>query len=314
MDKEENISLKDLQFSDIYISENIENSRIRGSDVIPDMGVVPHVYLKDIIRLRDVIRAQSRNMPEDATEFSIPFDDVLYRVTVVNDIREKVYALRRGASHTPHFDECRIPPIITDRLLEIRHGLILISGPFSSGKTTVASSYALEFSIRGGLVVTLEDPPELPLSGDHGAGRILQVQIQRDKIEKAIQSTLRMSFDLLFVSEIRTPIMAQELINASINGKLVLSTIHADSLVNALQRITVLADKDGNTKMIRETLSNGLAAVVHMEKDSNNVRQAAEYLLCNQRTKARMLSGELTRIQEDVQQLKARIANGLPID
>lgn len=311
--------LRDIIFDDLFLEADLENSRIRGLAGSSALLPVPDDLMEDIRRLFESVRVQFRNIP-DAVEFSVPYDDVMYRVSVIRDIRATVFALRRGAVHVPPMVDCNIPPIIIDRLKTLSHGLVLFSGGFSTGKTTAASAFALEFSVAGSLVVTLEDPPELALSGDHGRGRILQIQIDRGNIERAVEATMRMSFDMLFVSEIRTPAMASEVINASINGKLIVSTIHADSVVGSVMRLATLAgasqagDRAGSgSNIMRGALSGGLAAIVHMVKCDDGTRRSEELLLCNQNVRSKLNAGEYSRVQEDINQLKARISNGLPI-
>ncbi|MDD2859740.1 MAG: ATPase, T2SS/T4P/T4SS family [Acidiphilium sp.] len=311
--------LRETIFDDLYLESDLGNSRIRGLSGSPALLPVPGDLMDDIRRLFESVRVQFRNIP-DAAEFSVPYDDVMYRVSVIRDIRATVFALRRGAVRVPPLIDCNIPPIIIDRLKGLSHGLVLFSGSFSTGKTTASSAYALEFSMDGGLVVTLEDPPELALSGDHGRGRILQIQIDREHIERAIEATMRMSFDMLFVSEIRTPAMASEIINASINGKLIVSTIHADSIVGALMRLATLAgagsgggDRNSGSNVMRGSMSGGLAVIIHMTKRDDGTRGSDEILLCTQNVRSKINAGEFSRVQEDINQLKARMLNGLPI-
>ncbi|MBN6739492.1 Flp pilus assembly complex ATPase component TadA [Acidithiobacillus sp. MC6.1] len=310
--------LREVDFSDLYLEHELENSRIRGQEAGGDLCPVHDDLMGDVKRLYETVKAQFRNMP-NAHEFSIPFDDVMYRVTVINDVRQMVFALRRGALKVPPLEECGIPSIIIDRIMGLKCGMVLFAGSFGVGKTTSASAYALAYSMQGGLVITLEDPPELSLSGDHGHGRILQVQINRADIDAEIESTMRMNFDMLFLSEIRTSMLASETINASVNGKLIVSTIHADSAVSAVSRLVSLATGNGSaekdsaaSRVLREMMGQGLAAVLFLSKNSDGQRSATEILLGTQNVKSKIYQGEYSRLQDDVRQLAAQLKNGLP--
>jgi twitching motility protein PilT len=312
------MQLSELDFTDLYLEAAVEASRIRGGGFGRTLTPVPQEWAPELRRLFQAVDAQARNAPS-MRDFSVPYEDVMYRVAVIDDVRHRVYALRRGAADVPPLDACGLSSAVAQWILARKHGLILVAGGFGTGKTTTVSSLARQFAFDGALVVTLEDPPELPLSGDHGAGRILQVQVDRRNIDQEIQQTLRMAFDVLFVSEIRTPTMATEVITASTNGQLILSTIHADSAVNAVSRIATLAAGGdaraghGNEKVVREMLGSGLVAVIYMTKVGESQRAPSEYLLGGSDVRAKIGAGEYAGLQNAVNMLRNRIAMKLPV-
>lgn len=312
--------LKDYPFTDLYLERNLDASRIRGADAGAGLVPPPDDLMDDLHKLYRIVDLQARNAP-NMLDFAVPHDDVMYRVAVINDVRGAVFALRKGAMTVPLLTKCGIAEPVIDRLLGLKNGLVLIAGGFGAGKTTTAGAYVRAYTVNGALAVTLEDPPELPLSGDHGRGRCFQIQVNRKEIEAGIEGTLRMAFDMLFISEIRTPVMASEVINASINGKLIVSTIHADSAVNAVSRIMNLAADSGSggahaatERGMREMLGAGLAAVVYMSKLDNGMRAATDYLLGNGEVKSRIAAGELQGLQNSVNMLRNRISMNLPLD
>jgi twitching motility protein PilT len=312
------MQLSELNFTDLYLEASVEASRVRGGEFGRTLTPVPQEWLTELRRLYQAVDQQARNAT-GMRDFSVPYEDVMYRVAIIDDVRHRVYALRRGASDVPTIDACGIAPSVAQWILARQHGLILVAGGFGTGKTTTASSIARQFAFDGALVVTLEDPPELPLSGDHGAGRILQVQVDRRNIDQEIQQTLRMAFDVLFVSEIRSPSMATEIITASTNGQLILSTIHADSAVNAVSRLATLASGGdaragaGGEKIVREMLGSGLAAVIYMTKVGESQRAPSEYLLGGPDVRAKISAGEYAGLQNAVNMLRNRITMKLPL-
>lgn len=312
-------ALKSLPFSDLYLSSDVSQARMRstlakdGYRLLP----VPEEYYNELRRLLMVVDSHVR-AAEDASHFSVPFDDLVYRVQLIRDVRGPVYALRRSAGIVPALESCGIAAPVREYLLSLRSGLVLIAGGFGTGKTTAASSYVRELAVSGAMVITLEDPPELPLSGDHGEGRILQVQMNRRHVSEEIEDTLRMAFDALFISEIRTPLMANEVIKASISGKLIVSTIHSDSAANTVSRIIGMATESGaiGEKGVRETIANGLAAVVYMSKiagPNETIRAATEYLIASQDTRGMIASGTYSSLQNVVNSTRNRLSAGQPI-
>lgn len=94
----------------------------------------------------------------------------------------------------------------------------------------------------GGICVAVEDPPEPFLNGRHGSGRCIQVPVSPDGgYEEALILALRTRADFLFVGEIRDSSTAAQVIQASINGHLIISTGHAGSVTQGIERISALA-------------------------------------------------------------------------
>ncbi len=119
-------------------------------------------------------------------------------------------------------------------LVEIPNGLILVTGPTGSGKTTTL--YALLSTIIGKErnIITLEDPVEYELPG------IIQSQIDPDHdftFAAGLRSILRHDPDVILVGEIRDLETAQTAVNASLTGHLVLSTLHTNSSIEAIPRL-----------------------------------------------------------------------------
>lgn len=310
------LRLKDVEFTDLYLEADLAASRMRGLGGDQALVPPPDLLLDELRQLYRAVDQQRQNAPH-MQDFAVPFDDVMYRVAVIDDVRGRVYALRKGQGRVPTLAECAIHPAIIDHLMKLKSGLVLFAGGFGAGKTTSAAAYIRAYTIGGALSIALEDPPELPLSGDHGKGRCLQVQVNRKHIDEAIEDTLRMAFDLLFVSEIRTSRMAAEVINASINGKLIVSTIHADSPVSAVTRLVTLASDTatGNSgeRVIREMLGTGLAAVIYMSKLPDGKRAATDYLLGGPDVRGKIAANEMSGLQNVCNMLKNRLAMNLPL-
>lgn len=308
--------LKEIDFMDLYLESSVEASRMRGLNGDARLLPPPEALIQELRQLFRAVDQQRQNAP-GMTEFAVPFDEVMYRVAVIDDVRSRVYALRKGSSKVPRLIDCGIHDSIIAHLMQIKEGLIVFAGGFGAGKTTAASSFVRDYTMQGALSIALEDPPELPLSGDHGRGRCLQVQVNRKKIDEEVESTLRMAFDLLFISEIRTGAMAKEVINASINGKLIVTTIHADGPVNAVMRLSSLGS-DGMTgpsseRVMRDMLGSGLAAVIYISRLTDGRRAATDYLLGGPDVRAKIAANEISGLQNSVNMLRNRLSMNLPI-
>lgn len=122
------------------------------------------------------------------------------------------------------------------RLLEIREGLILVTGPTGSGKTTTLYAALRQLHARGVNIITVEDPVEYRIPG------IVQVQVNEKAgltFASALRSILRQDPDVVLIGEIRDRETAAMAIQASLTGHLVFATLHTN---DACSSITRLAD------------------------------------------------------------------------
>ena len=152
------------------------------------------------------------------------------------------------------------------------NGIILISGPTGSGKTTTlyATLKLLNDSIRN--IVTVEDPIEYTLKG------INQVQLKEDiglTFAAALRSFLRQDPDIIMLGEIRDSETAMMAIRASLTGHLVLSTIHTNSAVGTIAR---LIDMGIPPYLIAETLNISVAQRL-VRKLCSHCKQSATFQL-----------------------------------
>src|SRR5437016_5597388 len=123
---------------------------------------------------------------------------------------------------------------VSERLLENHEGIILVTGPTGSGKTTTLYSCINQIKGEGVNIVTVEDPVEYRMAG------IVQVQTQEKAgltFASALRSILRQDPNVLLVGEIRDAETAQIAVQASLTGHLVLSTLHTNDAANAVTRL-----------------------------------------------------------------------------
>ena len=120
------------------------------------------------------------------------------------------------------------------RLLENHEGIILVTGPTGSGKTTTLYSMIRQIQSEGVNIVTVEDPVEYRMQG------IVQVQVQEKAgltFASALRSILRQDPNVVLVGEVRDKETAQIAVQASLTGHLVLSTLHTNDAPNAVTRL-----------------------------------------------------------------------------
>jgi type IV pilus assembly protein PilB len=121
-----------------------------------------------------------------------------------------------------------------DKILKNPHGIILVTGPTGSGKSTTLYTAISELNVEGVNIVTVEDPVEANIAG------INQVQVNPKAdltFATALRSILRQDPDIIMIGEIRDTETAEIAVKASITGHLVVSTLHTNSAASTITRL-----------------------------------------------------------------------------
>ena len=162
---------------------------------------------------------------------------------------------------TPTLDELGLPPIFK-QLLELPNGLILVTGPTGSGKsTTLAAMVDYINEHQSGHIITIEDPIEFTHSSKKSL--INQRQVHRDTHDfaAALRSALREDPDVILLGEMRDLETIRLALTAAETGHLVMATLHTSSAPRTINRIVDVFPA-GEKNMIRNMLSESLQAVI----------------------------------------------------
>lgn len=139
-----------------------------------------------------------------------------------------------GRLDLEHLGMSREARLTMDRIIHRPHGIILVTGPTGSGKTTTLYAALTKLNDRSSNILTVEDPIEYYLDG------IGQTQVNT-KVEmtfaRGLRAILRQDPDVVMVGEIRDIETAEIAVQASLTGHLVLSTLHTNSAVGAVTRL-----------------------------------------------------------------------------
>ncbi len=121
-----------------------------------------------------------------------------------------------------------------DEFIRLPHGIVLVTGPTGSGKTTTLYSLLNRVNEPNHKILTVEDPVEYDLDG------IVQVPVNDDigvNYSRVLRTMLRQDPDIILVGEIRDPETAQIAVEASLTGHLVLSTLHTNDAPSTITRM-----------------------------------------------------------------------------
>lgn len=286
-------------FADLHIGDTF--CEVKGLDGAHASRVpAPVDWLEEIDELRKLCKEGAQ---AHGPEFSIPRGETLLRVTKVVDIKqEDVFFIRKSEARIRDIDDLSLADYVVDtwRNPKLR-GLVLIAGEMGNGKTSTAASFIVDRLTDGGLCIAIEDPPEANLNGVHGQGRCVQVHASRKTggYPEHIYHSMRTGADLIFIGEIRDQDTAFEAINASINGHLILATIHAGNCAQAVERIITYAS--GKMENAADVLATGLSMIVW--QSLNRTHQGGRVI-------TRMVFQPLVLTREDGLGIKEKIRQG----
>jgi twitching motility protein PilU len=169
--------------------------------------------------------------------------------------------LRTIQTEIPSFEQLRLPPQLKDIVMEKR-GLVLMVGGTGSGKSTsLAAMVGHRNHQSRGHIITIEDPVEYV--HPHGGCIITQREVGADtqSWDNALKNTLRQAPDVILIGEIRTRETMEYAINFAETGHLVLSTLHANSANQAMDRIINFFPEERRAQLLMD-LSFNLKSII----------------------------------------------------
>ncbi len=231
--------------SDIHI-ENVGDKvkvRFRVDGVLHTSLVLPlNVYNGVVARIKILakLRLDEKRKPQDGG-FSAKIEGhkIDFRVSTMpsyygEKIVMRILDSQKGVKPLDNLDMSPDNLALVREALEKPYGLILITGPTGSGKTTTLYSMMKELDAEQENIVSLEDPVEYQMSG------INQSQVAPEigyTFASGLRSILRQDPDIILVGEIRDKETAELAIQAALTGHLVFSTLHTNNAVGAIPRL-----------------------------------------------------------------------------
>ncbi len=233
-------------------------------------GNIKEIDAEKLVR-EDTMQYAKSCMDNEKFEHLMAFGEVDFSMTVPNVSRFRVNAFlqrssvslvfRTLASNIPTIDALNLPPVIK-QICEIKEGMILVTGPTGSGKSTTMASIINEInSTRYGHILTLEDPIEYIFKHDKCIVNQREIGHDSKSYESALRAALREDPDVIFIGEMRDVESISIAVTAAETGHLVLSTLHTLGAAKTLDRLIDVFPPH-QQQQIRVQVSTALKAVI----------------------------------------------------
>ena len=184
-----------------------------------------------------------------------------FRVNVYRQRGTVAIVARAVVPGIPSFAELGLPPVVA-RLAEEHRGLVLVTGPTGSGKTTTIASMIDHINANQAVnVVTIEDPIEVLHHDKKSIVSQREIGLDTAGFVEAMRRVLRQDPDVIFVGEMRDPETVWAALSAAETGHLVLSTLHTTNAVETVNRIVDFFPPHQHSQ-IRLSLGTSLRGVV----------------------------------------------------
>ncbi len=300
---------------------------LKASDIHLTVGVPPMFringelkrYGKEILQLDDTEGMGRAVIPESKWELFKEMGelDLSYAVPGISRFRVNVYtqrgavalAIRVISTNIPSIDDLNMPPILRS-ITEKPQGLVLVTGPTGSGKsTTLAAMIGYMNQMMRKHIITLEDPIEY--LHKHGKCIIDQREIGADtkSFANALRAALRQDPDAILVGEMRDLETIQTAITAAETGHLVFGTLHTQSAPASVERIIDVFDP-AQQPQIRTQLAGVLLAIISQrlfKTIDNSGRRAATEIMVNNAAIANLIRNDkIHQIETVIQTSRAQ--------
>ena len=250
--------------SDLHLSAGqVPRARVDGGlDEIPGMGAASSGAIERV--LSEILPARSRKELEahlDA-DFAFQLDaEARFRVNVFHGHRGLGAVFRRIPARIPSFEELGLPESLR-RLAELGKGLVLVTGPTGSGKsTTLAALLDRINETRREHILTIEDPIEFVHTSKGCLVNQREVGPHAESFQRAVRAALREDPDIVLVGEMRDLETVAIAIETAETGHLVFGTLHTTTAASTIERVVgqFPGDRQGQIRMM---LAGSLQAVV----------------------------------------------------
>ena len=229
-----------------------------------------------------------------------------FRINVCSRMYKKGMVIRTIPLEPLKIADLYLPPAI-ESFTEFNNGLVLVTGPTGSGKsTTLASLIDYINQTQQKHIISIEDPVEFVFSNKKCVISQRQVEFDTESFSTGVKYALRQDPDIIFIGEIRDMETLNAALKAAETGHLVFSTLHTNDAVQTINRIVNMFEPD-QRQFLRQQLASTLRATLAQKLvptiDGNSRRPACELLVVTSTIQDLI-------VKEEVEQIYSLVKSG----
>jgi Tfp pilus assembly pilus retraction ATPase PilT len=262
------------------------------------------------------------------SDCTVTYQNMAFRCHFMPTADGDYYIFRRMPADILSLKDLGLPSVVTNQLLSprlLKGGLIVVSGLPGNGKSTTLGSLIVDRLKKfGGICITVEDPVEMPLQGNHGEGLCLQRGVTGEEaFSGAIRDALRAypakTAAMMMIGEVRDAEAAALALRSAVDGRLVMITMHAGNIIQSMHRLCSMAARVISLEETRELLAASFRVAMHqnlVQNASGNSQLKVNVLLDSQSTVGtiRQRSVSLDNLKNDIVFQQNAFRMNLPID
>jgi len=285
--------------NDIFLMEGEPpRTRIEGDVTMLHPGPIPGNVIADFWKTCGIDPGQHT---EADISWVVPGGKRL-RVNLYRSLGRLAAVARPINSSVPPMEKLGLPAALLQSWMQRRYGLILVTGPTGSGKSTsVASCLDWVNHNMSRHIVTLEDPIEFIFENDCSYFSQREMRQDSPSFAMGLRAALRQSPDILFLGEIRDAETALNALQAAETGHLVISTLHCSSVTETLDRLgNLLSSSSGALSLLASQLV-GVISQQLLPRLGGGLFVALEYFQNEAASRRWILDHKLSELQDHIQ-------------
>ena len=285
LEKITELANKDKQISDFHLRGGSDIAyRKLGDIIIEQNSKITEKDLEGLLKSncseKDIKIFHEKNELDSA----VMLGNLRFRANFYKTLNGTGAVLRRVETKAPLMDDLNLPPILYE-LLDTHKGLVLVTGPTGSGKSTTQAAIINQIKeARQSNIITIEDPVEFVHKDKKSIISQREVGKQTNSFANALKAALREDPDVILVGELRDLETVSLALTAAETGHLVFGTLHTSGAPNTINRIIDVFPPEQQGQ-IRAQLSESLKMVVTQKlfkkKDGSGRVGAFEIMVCN---------------------------------
>ena len=284
----------DQTISQFVNNEGLSDIHIQSGSVISlRINGIIEKQNTELVTIENVLNFLKKNLSKDQFEefnnkknldFALELNENRFRVNAYLGYNGCNIVLRKIETKIPDINDLNLPPVVNQQI-NSDNGLILITGPTGSGKSTSLASIINYINVnKQKNIITIEDPIEFIHKADQSIISQREIGVHATSFANALRASLREDPDVILVGELRDLETTSLALTAAETGHLVLGTLHTSGAPNTIHRIIDMFPSEQQDQ-IRSQLGSSLKLVMTQKlirkSDGSGRVGAFEVMVCN---------------------------------